>query len=264
MKKIAGFTYIELLIYMSVFAIVSFIFASVLTTFTKLHIRQLAESELNNQLNFAIQTIQKLVASPETAAITVNNGGAPQDQDNSPGAVLVLRRKSSGEDPTRVYVSNNALVIKKGAQAATPITTNKVSVSNLTFDKKTNAPSYNSVKITLALQYTGVVGNVSRQILATVGRASAATFDADVYPVSDNISNVGLSTNRWKNGFFSGLLQADGGVKVSTTAVRPSCSTNSDRGLVWVTVGEGATSDKLEVCLYSNSDSNFGWRLLFP
>ena len=257
-----GFTYIELLIYMSVFAVVSFIFASVLTTFTRLHTQQLAEAELNNQLNFAIQTVQKLIASPETASITVNNGGAPQDQDSNPGAVLVLRRKSSIEDPTKVYVSSNALVIKKGGQAEMPITTNKVLVSNLTFNKKTNAPTFNSVKITLALQYAGVVGNVSRQIVAVVGRASAATFDADIYPVSDNISNIGLSSNRWRNGFFSGLLQADGGVKVSTTTVKPSCSTASDRGLIWVSVGVPGAKDNVEVCAKDSADA-FAWRLLY-
>lgn len=262
MSKKSGFTYIELLIYMSVFAVISFIFASILTTFTRLHTQQLAETELNNQLNFAIQTIQKLVASPETATITVNNGGSPQDQDVNPGSVLVLRRKNSSEDPTKIYVSNNAVVIKKGGQAEAPITTNKVSVSTLIFNKKTNAPTFNSVKITLALQYAGVVGNISRQILATVGRASAATFDADVYPVSDNISNIGLSSNRWKNGFFSGLLQADGGVRVSTVAVKPSCSTASDRGLIWVTPGASGDKDKVEVCAKDSTDT-FAWRLLY-
>lgn len=261
MSRKSGFTYVEMLIYMSVFVLVGYIFSSVLITYTRIHNRQLAESELNNQLNFAIQTIQRLVASPDTAEITVNSGGLPQDVDVNPGPVLVLRRASSAEDPTKVYINNNAVVLKRGGSAEETLTTNRVAATGLTFTKKDNGPSFTSVKIDLTLKYNAPSTNIARQILATVGRASAATFDADIYPVSNNTSNVGLSTNKWKDGFFSGLIQTDGGIKISTGSSRPSCSTSFDRGLIWVTPGISGVKDKVEVCAKDSADA-FAWRPL--
>lgn len=280
MRYKSGFTYIELIIYIGVFVVISGIFTSVITIVTRSHTRQLTENELNSQLNLAIQTIQRYVSSPNTAATIVNSDGN-QETDASPGNMLVLRRLAQSEDPTKIYIKSSftfpsgvvapALVIQKGAGAEETLTTDKVRANSIAFTKFNNAPSLDSVGISLALEYNvAAPNNIIRDTVATVGRASAATFDTSVYPNNSN-SNVGLLGNPWKDGFFSGVLRVDGGVRINTPAgALPSCSGTGPANayMLWLergATGASPTSDKLWICAkngtpHSTVNDNFSWR----
>lgn len=276
-----GFTFIELIIYLAVFLVISFVFSSVILTFTRLQTQHLSESELNNQLNFALQTIQRMIASPNTASIFVNDGLAQRDQDRgASNNTLVLRRIGGAtKDPTLIYVNPNydfgsgiiipALIIKEGTNAEKPLTTDKASVAELTFAKTNNYPSHDLIKIVLRLDSYPVTQNIStRTIQTTIGRASAATFDDVIKPDANNNWDVGTVTDKWRNGYFAGLLKSDGGVQVNTPDLaitpRPSCSDSVNRGMIWVTPGATTAKDKMEVCLYNNATNpKWDWRLLY-
>ena len=264
----------ELIIYLAIFLVISFIFSSVIITFTRLQSQHLSESELNNQLNFALQTIQRLISSPNTANISVNDGLAPQDQDrDASNNTLVLRRIGGPtKDPTLIYVNQNydfgsgvvipALIMKEGTGAEKPLTTDKVSVAQLSFTKNNNYPSHDLIKIVLRLDSYPTTQNIStRTIQTTIGRASAATFDDLIRPSGSNL-DIGTPTEKWRNGYFAGLLKSDKGVQVNTTTARPSCSDDSSRGLIWVTPGITDAKDLVEVCA-KNAGNVFDWRLLY-
>ncbi len=271
-----GFTFIELIIYLGIFLVISLIFSSVILTFTRLQSQHLSESELNNQLNFTLQTIQKIIASSNTAGIFVNDGLLPLDQDRGvSNNTLVLRRIGGAtKDPTLIYTKNYnfgsvtipALVIKEGTSSERPLTTNKASVAQLIFIKSGNYPGHDLIKIVLRLDSYPTTQNIStRTIQTTIGRASAATFDDTIQP-SGNGLDIGRTSAKWQNGFFAGLLKSDGGVQVNTPATgKPSCSDSSSRGIVWVTPDTvGDAKDKMEVCLYNNTTiPKWDWRLLY-
>ena len=270
-----GFTFIELIIYLAVFLVISFVFSSVILTFTRLQSAHLSESELNNQLNFALQTIQKLIASSNTAGIFINDGLTPLNQDRGASNNTLILRRTGGvtKDPTLIYVKNYdfgsgitipALMIKEGNGAEKPLTTNKAGVASLTFTKNSNYLSHDLIKIVLRLDSYPTTQNLAtRTIQATIGRASAATFDDLIKPNSNNNFDIGTTTDKWRNGFFAGLLKSDGGVQINTPSTgKPSCSDASSRGMIWVTPGAALTKDKVEVCAKDASDV-FAWRLLY-
>lgn len=268
-----GFTFIELSFYMAIFTLIIGVLTSVLITYSKISARQGADSEVNNQINFALQTIRQLIASPSTAVTIVNEGGAPQDQDRSPNNVLVLRRQTFSEDPIKIYINNNfsfpsgviapALVKKIGAGIENPLTTDKVKVTSLTFTKNTNYPGHDLIKVSLSMEFNAnPPNNLARTITSTIGRASAATFDDSVYPGTAGL-NLGTAASKWTNGYFSGSIKVDSGIQVTTPATgKPSCSDSSARGIVWVTPGTAGVKDLVEVCAKNAADV-FGWRLIY-
>lgn len=268
-----GFTLIELIIYLGIFAALSGIFSSLLITYTRLHSQQAADTEINNQINFALQKIQRLIASPDAAAIFVNDGALPKDQDRGiSNDYLVIRRKDITKDPTRVYVDNSVtpaqLVIEEGSLKSV-INSNKVTLApgDLFFTKISNYPSHDLIKISLKLTHNAISpNNIARTIVSTIGRASAATFDDNIFPGTNGL-NIGTIGNKWQNGYFAGVIKADSGVQVSTPSTgRPSCTDSSNRGLIWVIPGiADTTKDRVEICaknIVAGSDV-WGWQLLW-
>lgn len=68
--------------------------------------------------------------------------------------------------------------------------------------------------------------------------------------------NVGIGTSTPGQ-----KLEVNGGVKLNTTATRPTCNSNV-RGVIWFTQGTTGVADKLEVCSKDASE-NYAWRALF-
>ena len=263
-----GFTYVELIIYLGVFAVISLIFASVLVTFTRLQSRHLSESELNNQINFALQTVQRLVASSKTAAVFVNDGGTPQDQDRGASNThLIIRRSDPVKDPTKIYVKSDfdfgsgiilpALVTKEGGGSEKALTTNKARVAELTFSKKSNYPSHDIIQITLRLDYNSAPNPATRLVQSAIGRASAATFDDSLYPGSNNTYNIGGAAQLWRDAFYGGVVETKGGLKLNTTTTtKPACG-SANRGIIYIETVSNV--DQVLVCIQTGV-STYDWR----
>ena len=72
--------------------------------------------------------------------------------------------------------------------------------------------------------------------------------------LSGSVSISGRSSNPMS-------LQVDGGLRLSDTGKKPSCTNSIYRGTFWFTSGSG-TKDKVEVCA-KDSSGVFGWRTLY-
>lgn len=187
-----AFTLIEILIYIAILSIVAVLFTGILSTGTRVQLQETAANEVSNQLNFAIQTIQRLVR--DSSAIIVTNAStctSAGDVDTVPGTAqpcLKLRMhddgQAGGRDPIFVWADSNLgkIQMKQGNGAISDLTTNKVVVPSdgLKFTKLINYPGHDAVQISLTLNYNtaNVQSQVSRSITTAVGRVSAATFDS--------------------------------------------------------------------------------------
>ncbi|MFA6136034.1 MAG: DUF1554 domain-containing protein [Candidatus Paceibacterota bacterium] len=201
-KQNKGFTLTEVLIYVGILAISTGIITGIMTTVTKTQVEQSAENELSGQLNFVMNTIQRLVK--ESSVIEIGAGASTDS--------LVLRMKDT--TTSTIYLSGGQIYIREGNNSAQALTNEKVVVDSLEFKKLTQYPGKDVVQIDLALSSAQDVGgnNVTRSLRSAVSRASAATFDSDLLPGTDNSYSVGINPTRWKNAAFSGNV----GIGVST------------------------------------------------
>ncbi|MBI2075185.1 MAG: prepilin-type N-terminal cleavage/methylation domain-containing protein, partial [Candidatus Harrisonbacteria bacterium] len=233
-----GFTLLEILIYTAIFAVVGTLLTGIVTTVTRVEVRGSASAEVSSQLNFTMQTLQRLIR--DSSAVIVNNSLSDNDNDaalGSAGTYLHLRMRDSAgsatdRDPVVIWIDPATNIVKLrqgsgGSMTTSDMTTDKVAGagSAITFKKFSNPPGHDVVQVDVTLAYnaTTPVGAVARTLQGAVGRVSAATFDSDLLPGTDNVRSVGTAASRWVNGYFSGNLMVNGansqmGVGVSSVA----------------------------------------------
>ncbi|MBI4993709.1 prepilin-type N-terminal cleavage/methylation domain-containing protein, partial [Candidatus Wolfebacteria bacterium] len=142
-KSQKGFTLIELLIYTGIFSVVAGLMTGILTTTIKINQREASSNEVTSQLNFVMQTIQRL--TKESSIIIVNSTSTDYNNDatiGSPQSRLVLRMKDSGgapttdRDPITIYTSSSTIKMSQGSganQIISDLTSNRVVVDQLQF-----------------------------------------------------------------------------------------------------------------------------------
>lgn len=131
-----------------------------------------------------------------------------------PQPVLRLRMPDADElepddrDPIEIWAEDGAIKIREKNGTTRNLTTDRVTCEStlpnnwnagthcLTFTKFTNHPGRDHIEINLTLTSTQNP-SVARQLITSVSRASAATFDSDVFPGSTNKS-LGTDTNPWE------------------------------------------------------------------
>jgi prepilin-type N-terminal cleavage/methylation domain-containing protein len=226
MRHRRGFTLIELIIYVGIFSIAAGLLIGVLTTFTKVQVRESATTAVSQEAQFVIQTIQRLVTDASLIEL----------QKDTSSSILKLRMPTASLDPTCIQFSNGTVYLMQGNPTLDPaqrqnclatstsqaktLTTSKVVVNSLTFKKFENPPATDTVKIDLTISYNSTnpqESAISRTLQTAIAKVSAATFDSDIVPSADNTYDVGLGANRWKNGLFStsllvGYTSVTGGV----------------------------------------------------
>jgi len=210
--KRTGFTLVELLIYVGVFSIAAGLFTGVLTTLTKVQVRESATVEVSQQAQFVIQTVQRLVTDASIIELA----------SDTATSTLKLRMEDASRDPTCVQLSSGVVYLMEGndgvnkqncfatsSPQAKALTDSKVVVNTLNFTKRANPPAKDTVKIDLTVAYNSQNPQeslISRTLQTAITKISAATFDSDVIPSTDNFYTVGLGAQQWAKGFFSNLL----------------------------------------------------------
>jgi prepilin-type N-terminal cleavage/methylation domain-containing protein len=198
MNRRSGFTLIELVIYMAIFGVSAVFLVSILTSVTRTQVRQASGNEVNQQLSFVSNTIQRLVRS---ASVIGNEAGVAS-------TTLVLRMASSTVDPTYIYVdaSSTAIFLQEATSTAVRLTDDKVTVGNFSVTKQEPAGGLAVVHVDLTLEYqsASAQSQATRTWSGAIARISAATFDTGIIPNLDNNIDIGSSLLRWKDAYFSG------------------------------------------------------------
>ncbi len=200
MEKIKGFSLVEILIYTAIIGIIGTLFSNILIIVTRVQNQQSSSVEVNQQMNFAMGTIQRLIR--ESSAVEIATG--------TPVSNLKLRTKDPAKDPTNITLSSGKITLQQGSGSVFNLTTDSVIVNQLSFWKIASYPGRDTVQIDISISYN--TQNPQQQFTKTltsmVARANAATFDSDLVPGSDNAYKVGLSSARWQDLNLSGNITA--------------------------------------------------------
>lgn len=196
-----GFTLMEVLIYTAILSITGTILSGVLLNTTKIKGRQTAVIEVNEQLNFVLQNVQRSIM--DSSIIDIENSVST--------STLVLRYKDETKNPTQFYVSDNIVYKKEAANTPQPLTDNSVIANAINFLKVSGYSGHDSLQIDLTLSYNtnNPVSAFSRTLSSAIARVSAATFDSDLVPGS-SIHDLGTSENKWQDLYVSGITNFGG------------------------------------------------------
>ncbi len=202
---IAGFTLIEILLYTAIFAVVGGLMVGILLTVTQVQQRESAGAEVTGQLNFIMQTVQRLVS--KSSNIEIEPGIAT--------STLKLRMEDPAKDPTCLSLVNGVVKLAEGPGAnpndckttTSDLTNSRVIVNTFNFKKFTQYPGHDTVSIDLTITYNTAnpKGQVQRTLSSAIARVSAATFDSNLLPGSATFE-IGQAGSPWQNLYLSGVL----------------------------------------------------------
>lgn len=192
-----GFTLVELLIYVAIFASAAFLLTGTLTTVIRVQSREALSTDLSNQLTFILDTTTRLVR--ESSSIDKVYEGTNEASSCSNFCSVKLRMPISANDPTIIRSDANGIYLKQGAGTESILTNDKVEVANLILKQDTvqNAKSILNIDVALKTKTTNPALQVTRSLKSAIGRVSAATFDSDLIPNSPGAGNVGTSGTPW-------------------------------------------------------------------
>jgi Tfp pilus assembly protein PilV len=269
-----GFTLIEVLIFLGIFTAIMVVFLTVLISVSSVQIRNISSNEVNQQSQFLLSTIQRYVESSSLIDM-------PADVTTS---TLKLRMARDSEDPTYIYLNTSDkdnIVYLKQTNSGTPqaLTTSRVKVTTLNFTKKSNPGAKDTVNISFVMEYNtdNIKQKFVRNLFTSIARVSAATFDSDIRASTTNTYKIGAQAGEWQSInntlFFSGsnvgigvsspqmTLEINGGLRLNTTAGRPTCSATT-RGTFWVIQSGSGVKDYVQVCVKNASDT-YEWVNLY-
>ncbi|EKD23892.1 MAG: cell wall surface anchor family protein [uncultured bacterium] len=270
MKSTRGFSLLETLLYIAIFAIVGGSLFGILTNVVRVSTTQVSNDEVTSQLQFAMETVTRLVR--ESSAIEIATTTAT--------TTLKLRMANPLKDPTCISLSGGVLKLAEGPDAfqaqnctaaTTNITTDNIVVDTAFFKRIEFPGGHDQVAVDLQFSNLGTgAGKISRALRSGISRVSAATFDSDLLPSTDNNYEIGFSgTKRWKNISVSNVLNLgviasdpsgiDGSVYYNSTSKTFRGKANgawSDLGSsLWISSGTN---------MYSNVTGNTGVGTLAP
>lgn len=197
MKNLKGFTLIETLIYVGIFSIVALSLTGILWNTLRVNSNQQAANEVDENLRYIMSVLGEKVRSSTMV-------------DTATSSTLVLKN-SSYEDIT-FSVTGGALYLQEGSAAPVLLTSNKVMVDSLTFNKIEMAGAKDGVRVDITLSYNSDKPELafSKNMISSINRVAAITFDSDLLPDTNNLYSIGADNPRWKNGYFSGDLYVTG------------------------------------------------------
>lgn len=215
-----GFTIIELVVFVAIFTVTAIFMVSILTTVTRTQLRQSSVNEVNGQIAFIANTIQRLVR--ESSLIANEPAGVAS-------TTLVLRRSSSTLDTTKIFVDPGMTAIylqeidQNGVTSTTvPLTSDKVRVTNFSATKYQTPGGAAIAQVDFTLDYNTAnpQARISRSWRGAITRVSAATFDSSLVP--SGTWDIGVATSRWNSGYFANDLSIANGKLVIGACTSPS------------------------------------------
>lgn len=208
-----GFTLLELIVFVAIFSFTIVGFISILVSITRVQVKQGSSAEVSQQSQYVLQTLQYYVERSSLIEADVNMASSS----------VKLRMTATAEDPTLIFSSGTTLYIKVGSGDILPLTSQRVSVSGVTFTKKSNPPAKDSISIgfTISFNTQNIQQQFSQAFSSAVMRVSAATFDSNVNPNAGGTLILGDSSNYWKS--INGTIYFNGqNVGISTGVTSPN------------------------------------------
>lgn len=210
MRQDRAFTLVELLIYMGIFTIAATTITGILITTVRVQNQEIASTEVTQQLNFVLNTVQRLVA--QSSEVEKTYEGANPAASCATFCTLKLRipGSSGALDPTLISSDASGVYLKQGAGAQTNLTNSQVVVNNLKFTIFSTSGGHATVQVNASFSYNSNNPQlaVTKTLQSAVGRVSAATFDSNLLPDTNNTRSIGQTGPdlRWQTVNISALL----------------------------------------------------------
>lgn len=210
MQKRNGFSLVEVMIYIAIFAVSSVFLVSILTVVTRVQLRQSSAHELDQQIAFVGDTVRRYVQ--KSSLIDLDPGVAT--------TTLRLRMSASSTDTTLLYASGTAIYLEErtagGSASITPLTDERVTVDSFYVTKYENPGGFDVTQLDLVMSFNtdNPQADATRTLQTAVTRISAATFDSDVNPNTNDSLSLGGSGLNWKHAYFSGTVQVGSYIKL--------------------------------------------------
>ncbi len=162
--KTKGNTLLELLLYISMYAIIMLSVTGLLVTLLQLRVKNHAISEVDQQGVQIMQTITQAIRNSDAI-------NSPTPGTNT--QTLSLDVASAPEDPTVFSISNNVMQITEGAGSAIPLSNNLVTVSGLTFENLARPDTLGIVRVQFTVSFINNEGRNEYSYTKTfIGTAS--------------------------------------------------------------------------------------------
>lgn len=229
-----GFSLMEALIYIAIFAVSAVFLVSILTVVTRVQLKQSSSREVDQQIAFANNTIRDFVQRSSLVEM---------DEIGVPTTTLRLRTASSSSDRVLVYASSSILYLEEkpynnethtyGTSRVTPLTDSTTKVDSFYVTKYENPGGFSVVQIDLALSANNAntQSQVTRTLQTAVTRISAATFDSSINPDNSKQRDLGSNGLFWKDGYLSGTLQVgETGTQTGTLQVGDAIKISGSAG----------------------------------
>lgn len=248
-KPLHGFTLIEVLIYVSIFAMVGGLLVNILVDSLKLNTEGQSTRAVTEEGRFVVEKIKSLIRDSSLIDMSTT----------TPQGTLILRMNnySNNSDFVHVYASGTKIYMAEGVigdgvssytssscpSTSAPVCTlnaltdDKVNVDSLSFRRFSNAPGSDTLQLDFTLSYnaTATSSKFSKVFRTSIARVSAAVFDSSLIPNTNNSINVGVSNQKWKDGYFSGSLNVGGSILAGATNWFKVDSINNKVGIGTIT-----------------------------
>lgn len=149
-KTYAGFTLVELLLYISI--------ASVMLLAISAFLSVLLESRIKNQTVAEVEQ-QGLQVMQRITHVARNASGINTPTQGASATSLSLATYTGVTNPTVFDLSAGTIRVKEGASAVVSLTNSKVTASELTFQNLTRTGTAGAVHVQFTLSYVNTSGN---------------------------------------------------------------------------------------------------------
>lgn len=227
----AGFTLLELLTYVGILSVVSALMVGILTTLVRVQNQSTSLVEVSNQSQFILQTIQRNIRDASAIIVRTNatsTSPANLDTDSSPAEGLALRLKTNTVTRGTVTIYLDGTTVKMDERndqtlidTTSSLTNSRVTVTDLTFKKRSNPPGRDVVLVSLTMSYNTSNPQLSltRTFESAISHVSAAVFDSDLLPTTANVGVVGSAAAPWSSGYFTNnIITSAGKLGVQNTS----------------------------------------------
>ncbi|MEK7478381.1 MAG: tail fiber domain-containing protein [Patescibacteria group bacterium] len=219
-----GFTLIEVLIYTAILSISGSLLSGVLFNTTKIKSRQTAVIEVNEQLGFVLQNIQRSIM--DSSIIDIDAGTST--------STLILKFKDDTKNPTKFYITDSIVYKKEASDTAQPLTDSSVIADAVNFLKVSGYSGHDSLQIDLTLSYntSNPTSAFSRTLSSAIARVSAATFDSNLIPGTTSFYDIGTTALPWNNVYINGSVGIGNTAPLSKLGVTGSASVGATYGVI--------------------------------
>jgi type II secretory pathway pseudopilin PulG len=139
-----GFTIIELLVYIGIFSVVVVAFVTIFISIVRVQSNQSSEVEVESQVQFVLQQIQYYVEQSNLIDLPLDTATT----------TLVLETASSSENPTTLTLASGTLYVQQTVGGSLQaLSSQQVTISNLSFTRHTNGTSPDSLSVGFTLSY---------------------------------------------------------------------------------------------------------------